>query len=749
MTTSLRSLAHRVARLDVLEDRRLLSVAPEFLGDLNPVSLSSNASNYVAVGDVALFTAEDPQHGRELWRTDGTAAGTVLLKDIWPGPNWGMQNNELRFTAVVGDVVYFPAIDAQSGQELWRSDGTEAGTYRVKDIWAGPDAGLADLEHSAVVGDTLYFAAHDGKSGRELWKTDGSEAGTVRVRDISPDGSYSDPRWFKAFGDALYFVADDGQHGRELWKSDGTAEGTALVKDVNPFGDGPRDYSYSSRNSGQKGPSLTESNGRLFFVADDGEHGVELWSTDGTEAGTNLVKDIASPDSGSSAPWFLQAVGDQLLFFAQDGEHGRELWRSDGTAQGTRLVRDINQFGGAYPRQVTVAGGLLYFPADHGELGRELWRSDGTPEGTLLVKDIDPNGSGYPKQMQAVGNALYFTASDQTHGRELWRTDGTPEGSALVKDLNPGGGSYPSFVGRAGPGAERLIFLAQDETGTLRLWATDGSVAGTQLLGGSIQQLGASGVTLGERLIFSADDGKQGMEPWSTDGTREGTKLLADVASATADSSARDYVQFQGAAYFTAYDNAQGWGLYRHDPEVPAGATLVKRVGAIDRLRVFGDKLLFVAGSQLWASDGTEAGTQQLKETGQSIISNLLPVGNELFFGTQNALWKTDGTPAGTQSIRVGFGGVLELAAAGGTVFFAASGELWRSDGTRNGTIRVKDIAPGGNLSDPRSLIAVGDQLYFTANDGEHGRELWKSDGTADGAARQRPSSWFWVVEPR
>src|SRR5262249_50840794 len=203
----------------------------------------------------------------------------------------------------------------------------------------------------------------------------GTAAGTVLVKDIntgSNTGSY--PSSLTDVNGTLFFAADDGTHGRELWRSDGTAGGTGLVKDIYPTW-------WDSHRS-----NLTDVNGTLFFTADDGTHGRELWKSDGTAAGTTLVNDISPGGStgyygnyyvNSSTPSYLTAVNGTLFFTADDGTHGRELWKTNGTAAGTTLVKDINTSSntGSYPRSLTAVNGTLFFTASDGTTGDELWRS--------------------------------------------------------------------------------------------------------------------------------------------------------------------------------------------------------------------------------------------------------------------------------------------------------------------------------------------------------------------------------------
>jgi trimeric autotransporter adhesin len=170
---------------------------------------SSSPSNLVNVNGTLFFTAYEPTHGGELWKSDGTAKGTVLVADIVPGAN---SSSPAALTNVNG-AIYFAA-DTGAGRELWKSDGTAAGTAMVKDI---NPVGSSSPGHLTNADGTVYFSADDGTHGFELWKTDGTSAGTVLVRDINPGDASSSPAVLTVSGGHLFFTADDGVHGTELW----------------------------------------------------------------------------------------------------------------------------------------------------------------------------------------------------------------------------------------------------------------------------------------------------------------------------------------------------------------------------------------------------------------------------------------------------------------------------------------------------------------------------------------------------
>jgi ELWxxDGT repeat protein len=262
---------------------------------------------------------------------------------------------------------------------------------------------------------------------------------------------------------ATYFVGTNAASGAELWKSDGTTAGTTLLKDINP-------------GSGSSTPAiLTSINGLIYFLADNGTSGKELWCTNGTTAGTMMLKDI-NPGTGHSDPTSLTNINGRLFFIAHNGVT-TTLWRSDGTPAGT--IRLSN----ASVSSFTNLNGVVYFVGTEAVYGSELWKTDGTQTGTLLLKDIYPGtGGSAVTSLQRVNTTVYFQANDGTHGAELWKTDGTSLGTKLVKDIQPGpGSSSPTHLTNAGG---RLVFRVvlpykDSPYQYQQFWSSNGTESGT------------------------------------------------------------------------------------------------------------------------------------------------------------------------------------------------------------------------------------------------------------------------------
>jgi ELWxxDGT repeat protein len=273
------SAASLIARVDSPEDTSLAASSP-----------SVSAGRTVTFNNRAYIVVDDGVHGEELWSTDGTNAGTVLVRDINPGP----AGSRIFNLTIVGGSLFFSADDGVHGWELWRSNGTPQGTVLIKDIAPGADTSLPS--DFAAVNNVLYFSAIHPSTGRELWKSDGSAANTVLVADLTPGSIGSDPMEMTAVGGDIFFSATAPQTnrrrsthiGRELWKTNGTAAGTSLVKDI-------------WSGFGSSAPSkFVALNNLVFFTASTSALGNELWRTDGTRSGTVLVKDITAGSAGSS-----------------------------------------------------------------------------------------------------------------------------------------------------------------------------------------------------------------------------------------------------------------------------------------------------------------------------------------------------------------------------------------------------------------------------------------------------------------
>ncbi|MBN1910231.1 MAG: tandem-95 repeat protein [Pirellulales bacterium] len=420
----------------------LLSVSPNLI-DLDSASYA-DPSDFVQVGNLAYFAATDTTHGRELWATDGTEQGTYLVKDIQSGAGSSDPTEFVEF----GGNLFFVADDGQNGIELWMTNGTASGTILVADINDSDTGADSSPTGLTVVDGLLYFAATDESHGTELWRSDGSAAGTVMVKDIytgttSSVPNSSSPVALTDVDGTLFFVAEDSANGLELWKSDGTANSTVLVSNINTNG-----HAFD-----RTGIALVAVDDTLFFVADDGQHGNELWTSDGTAAGTTLVEDIRSGSGDAFTLTKLQLVAmDGVLYFAaEDAAHGDELWRSDGTATGTYLLKDINPGASgdlSTHANLTVVNDTLFFAADDGEHGWELWKTDGTTSGTVLVEDIEAgSGNSHPTDMTSHDGVLYFSANSTAHGREIWQSDGTAAGTWLLVETAAGAsGLYPSSL---------------------------------------------------------------------------------------------------------------------------------------------------------------------------------------------------------------------------------------------------------------------------------------------------------------
>jgi ELWxxDGT repeat protein len=783
------------------------------LRDINTVRAGDSFAflTPVDLAAVTLFVFDDGTRGSELWATDGTPAGTRLVLDINPGP----AGSAIRYLTVANGLAFFWADDGTNGYEVWKSDGTTAGTAIVANVTPDDRALDGPIEPPIVaVGGNVYFAANDGQSGVELWRSDGTRAGTYRLKDIAVGAASSNPEGLLALGSKLFFVADDGTSGGELWVSDGTPDGTRLTKDINAgVGSG------TSAGGGQ----ITASGNTLYFIAGSAAQGKEVWRMPASGTSPEIVEDIV-PGPGTGIPRGLVRVGAGVvfaegsqLFFAGPGgaavrlgampcpggtpetavvtpartlfvmnekacalggeERHSPVWTTDGTAAGTRpLDPDLSFIWvQGVTTSVVTSGGDAYFVAARAAAPGSitpgtteyLWRSDGTLAGTHQL--TDGAFSVITPSMAQLGGRVFFVngTNFDPAGGELWFTDGTLAGTARLADINAG--SAASMISELTFARGKILFKADDGLVGSQPWITDGTTTGTWRLRDApvvTSTLGSNPTgffAFAGGALFVADDGTTGTELWFTDGTVAGTRFVADIAPGAASSNPASFVSLGSSVLFLADDGVSGRELWRTDGTTVGTRRVADiRPGAMSSDPItssFGALALngvayFAAddgasGQQLWRSDGTSAGTSlfvHLTTPGTAPALQIMATlaGRGIFaarVGSDPAqrLWVTDGTVAGTVPLRLDMevASALDFAVYQGFVYFQgvdASGdhELWRSDGTAAGTTLVQDLRAGGS-SNPNQFFANGAVLGFAACTGGPACSLFASHDPGSG----------------
>ncbi len=374
--------------------------------------------SYLAVSNGKLFleAGDNEAQAQGLWISDGTTAGTKLLKVL-----------DIRtpyFTEYNGKT-YFLTKGAESYAELWLTDGTEIGTRLVKNLKPTNDGSAIIM---TAFNNKLYFVAMDAEHGKELWVSDGTEGGTKLFKDINPGvGDSFGYGYVIVFKNKMFFSARDTKGNEELWVSDGTETGTKLFKDINPKG--------SSSPSG-----FSVINDKMYFSATTEGEGNELWVSDGSEGGTHLIKDIAPIDELYGPHKAVEFKG-KAYFIAYGYKKPYQLWSTDGTTAGTTMVED------SVGNNFYVFKGELYYTKIVGKkvppFDYAICKTNGKPgEGVLLKPIAGGNSTKSPFYMRAANGKLYFAGLYNNIGTnyehmDLWETDGTTANTKLV-EISPG-----------------------------------------------------------------------------------------------------------------------------------------------------------------------------------------------------------------------------------------------------------------------------------------------------------------------
>lgn len=324
-------------------------------GLLADLGFNAWPADFTRVGDVLYFISRNENFSPVLWKTDGTAIGTVVVKSF----SLAEGRPRLNSLTAAGDILYFETASTNGVVHLWTipQGATEPGVVR-----SFSDAvvyGLGRFRNMVAIGSTLYFSQYSAGSGVELWRSNGTADGTHLVRNIAPGAWSSKPMYLTNFNGQLAFVVSTtGSDDFQLWLSDGTTEGTRPAH--------PDLWLPAQLPFGIVGNRLIVT----AFVP--GAQPLGLFSSDGTVAGTERISDQEMVPFALETPLTLDGI---LYFTSLSAAHGSELWRTTGTAPGTSLVADIFPgVGGSMPHRFSEVGGALFFIADDGLHGNEPWR---------------------------------------------------------------------------------------------------------------------------------------------------------------------------------------------------------------------------------------------------------------------------------------------------------------------------------------------------------------------------------------
>lgn len=467
-----------------------------------------------------------------------------------------------------------------------------------------------------------------------------------------------------------------------------------IVKDINT---GTNYY------SGIDVAEIVNFNNKIYFTANDDAYNYEIWSSDGTELGTHIEIDLIPGLQGSS-PKNLTVFDSILIFSAEDPSNGRELYISDGTQAGTYLVKDINPgFAGSYPREFVYHNGYIYFVATTSSHGNEIWKTDGTSSGTIRVTNISQNYEIF--ELTSCGNYLYFNMIHQY----LYRTDGTTAGTILLK--NPLG--FYDLSMSLIPYNNSLYFIGNS---TKRVWKSDGTISGTAIVSGSPSVC----------FYLSNNDARN------------------------------SFTKFDSLIYFVGTpDNGYVYNLYSFNGTI---FTIVKSNVDEAKLPIFStDNYLYYladggySSNYMVRSNGTSSGTVNISSNIEDVFFNYT-IGDYLYYSYSDPsynftkLYKYNENTLSGSNISFPYSSYVKSSygVIGDTLYFPTHHD--QSSGDRlckvsNSTNTASLVLPNFNSTvnalygnaDNHKLARKGNQVFFAADDGVHGKEPWVSDGTEVG----------------
>jgi trimeric autotransporter adhesin len=601
-------------------------------------------------------------------------------------------------------------------------------------------------ESSIILGDKVLFVGFDNVFSYELWISDGTSIGTHLLKDIASGSSYSLPRFFKKIGDLVFFIAQTEETGYEVWRTDGTSDGTKLVKDI--FTGPTNGLDPYSTN-----PEFTEFQGKLFFIAADSTHVLQIWSTDGTELGTQQI--TINTDFG--IPSNLAVLSDSVLLFSgYKSGVGIELWKSDGTQSGTILLKDIlNGENSSIPKVISVSDGYALIQAntsDPNTDGTELWRTDGTEVGTFKKKSFTKSlviiSAGH------LDGHDFIVVHDAGNKINLYKTNGSTQEPIFLKTLGTNANYVIEHNKKQRTEKNGKIYFSYEHPNEAigKLWKTDGTAAGTEF----VTYLDQSTIlvkTEAEQICKITNDRLESVDDLPTE-----TPISVGFSRSRPGFYEPLYTQYENNVFTIFKDEGSDYFYNLGKINLITGNIQYihtyfgsNQIGSFPiPLASVNSKFFFIATDpinnkrNLFMMDAENG--EQVSALDIGINQYLPPSTSEKFNngkvfykknGFNSEIWSSDGTNIGTKllvSLPLDYENTSIVEINNKIIFkhnaSVAQGDaqngLWRSDGTVNGTERF-DI---GEFSD---LVKIGNDVFYIKKtkhaDQDYRFEIWKTDG--------------------
>lgn len=697
----------------------------------------ANPQDMVADSNRIFFSASDSAHGKEVWVSDGTESGTHLVSDVYTGTGAG--NPSVLF--VYKHDIYFKARNPSTGYyHIWRSVDNDTSVVSFLD----KDSSLiSQINDPVICNDILYFAGNRVTYGNEIYRTDGTRAGTYVVKDLDPGYNTSAPADLVCLTNGKILFTQEIDKGRELYVTDGTSSGTYLTRDLFPI---QTDAFISN---------MTGSDSTLFFSAHEKDKYQDLELYVYRDGKNYRIKDIYEGLTSSSPSNFYPYKGGVFLT-ADDGKIGREIWYSDGTTSGTKVFFDVSaRTPDNVIKDIAAIPGGVIFNASTPSIADEAWTFNANSGEIKNLIDYKTTTPGQPRNFMSTQGGVYYSILPGSFDMEINYYDFSTGKIEEILD-NGYKNVVGNFKHTNNKFFYTLHVSLLDNIWVYDENTKSTSVVTSSIQPNGFGATASKLTVVGDRVFFTADNYTEGVELYVTDGTKSGTKLVKDIYPDYYDSRPLDLCSYRDSLLLFTATTSSSRELYITDG-TSANTRIVKSsansgpMGSREMTEAFG-RIFFTAqtssnGSELWVTNGTDTGTHIFKDlvsgtTSSNPANYTLHSGlNLLFFTTQDSLkryslWRTDGTDTGTYMVQTfedtSFTGnyTPEFTSSSDKLYFSARTdaygvELWESDGTASGTKLVKDIMPGNAGSFPQSLVVSEGYLYFSAEDELHGRELW------------------------